>query len=279
MTIPIVHRLCQTDCEQLLALSADLYENAPDLRWRPLFFKRLRQLLAYDFAGCHIMNAPKAEVMQAFYEPAKPQVPLEHREFWRIIQKHPLTSLLFEHTGRSWCMNDQISRVGFRQTEVFEVLYRPVGVDSEMSAVIPLGGGSDSAVMLISLHRSGKDFTARDRCVLDLLLPHVGKVGRRACDRSEEVAQPELDCDAFSRRLKESSPWKLTSREAEVLYWLQQGKTNGEIGRILGISERTAETHALRSYPKIGVENRFGAIVALGHFIRNQQGRSQSDAG
>lgn len=276
--MPCVHRLCQTDCEQLLSLSADLYENAQDLRWRPLFFKRLRQLLAYDFAGCHIMNASRSEVMQAFYEPAKPQVPLEHREFWRIIQRHPLTSLLFQQTGRSWCMNDQISRAGFRQTEVFEVLYRPVGVDSEISAVIPLAGQSDGAVMLISLHRSGKDFSARDRCVLDLLVPHLGKVGNHAYETAEEVAQPELDCDAFSRRLKEGSPWKLTSREAEVLFWLQQGKTNGEIGRILGISERTAETHALRSYPKLGVENRFGAIVALGQFIRSQH-RSHSDAG
>jgi DNA-binding CsgD family transcriptional regulator len=48
-----------------------------------------------------------------------------------------------------------------------------------------------------------------------------------------------------------------------VLFWLGQGKTNAEIGRILGIAERTAETHALHIYPKMGVENRYNAIAAL----------------
>jgi DNA-binding CsgD family transcriptional regulator len=47
------------------------------------------------------------------------------------------------------------------------------------------------------------------------------------------------------------------------LYWLCQGKTNDEIGTILGIAGRTAETHALRIYPKIGVENRYGAISTI----------------
>ena len=42
-----------------------------------------------------------------------------------------------------------------------------------------------------------------------------------------------------------------------------QGKSNAEIGSILGISHRTAETHALNIYPKMGVENRFGAIAEL----------------
>ncbi|WP_447973005.1 LuxR family transcriptional regulator [Nitrospira sp. Kam-Ns4a] len=45
----------------------------------------------------------------------------------------------------------------------------------------------------------------------------------------------------------------LTKREREVLEWMKEGKTNWEIGRILGISERTVRFHVgnilCASYP------------------------------
>ncbi len=56
----------------------------------------------------------------------------------------------------------------------------------------------------------------------------------------------------------------LSLREAEVLYWLAQGKTNGEIGIIIGAALGTVKKHAENLYPKLGVESRSGAIrVAL----------------
>ncbi len=51
----------------------------------------------------------------------------------------------------------------------------------------------------------------------------------------------------------------LSQREAEVLYWLMQGKTNPEIGIILSVSSRTVQTHVLRVYQKLGVETRNAA--------------------
>lgn len=56
----------------------------------------------------------------------------------------------------------------------------------------------------------------------------------------------------------------LSVREAEVLYWIAQGKTNGEIGTIIGAALGTVKKHAENLYPKLGVESRNGAIrVAL----------------
>lgn len=51
----------------------------------------------------------------------------------------------------------------------------------------------------------------------------------------------------------------LTSREREVLRWLARGKTNAEIGVILGISTATVGKHLEHIYPKLGVENRTAA--------------------
>ncbi len=53
--------------------------------------------------------------------------------------------------------------------------------------------------------------------------------------------------------------FKLTAREAEVLYWLVKGKTNRDIGDILGSSPATVKKHLERVYVKLGVETRTAA--------------------
>lgn len=54
----------------------------------------------------------------------------------------------------------------------------------------------------------------------------------------------------------------LTQREAEVLWWAAQGKTNGEVAPILGISPQTARKHMENILRKTGCENR-GAAAYL----------------
>jgi DNA-binding NarL/FixJ family response regulator len=54
----------------------------------------------------------------------------------------------------------------------------------------------------------------------------------------------------------------LTAREAEVLSWLAKGKTNRDIGDILGISHRTVNKHLEHIFEKLGVETRAAAVLA-----------------
>ena len=53
--------------------------------------------------------------------------------------------------------------------------------------------------------------------------------------------------------------FKLTHREAEVLYWLAKGKTNRDIGDILGSSPATVKKQLEHVYEKLGVETRTAA--------------------
>lgn len=56
----------------------------------------------------------------------------------------------------------------------------------------------------------------------------------------------------------------ISDREAQVLTWIAQGKSNRDIGDILGLSPRTINKHLERIFKKIGVENRTSAaLVAL----------------
>lgn len=48
----------------------------------------------------------------------------------------------------------------------------------------------------------------------------------------------------------------LTKRQAEVLSWLHEGKTDSEIAGILGCAQRTIEKHVAWLYRKMGVRTR-----------------------
>lgn len=51
----------------------------------------------------------------------------------------------------------------------------------------------------------------------------------------------------------------LTEREAEVLYWVANGKTNREVAQILELSPRTVNKHLEQVFAKLEVDNRTAA--------------------
>lgn len=64
------------------------------------------------------------------------------------------------------------------------------------------------------------------------------------------------------------SLFKLTIREAEVLYWVSKGKTSRDIGDILGSSPRTVNKHLEHIYVKLGVETRTAAAALVSTKLR-----------
>ena len=54
----------------------------------------------------------------------------------------------------------------------------------------------------------------------------------------------------------------LTLREGDVMNWVANGKSNGEIAIILGISHHTVRKHLEHILAKLGVENRTAAALA-----------------
>ena len=60
-----------------------------------------------------------------------------------------------------------------------------------------------------------------------------------------------------------SLQFRLTAREAEVLYWVAQGKTNRDIGDILGTRPKTITKHLEHVFEKLGVETRTAAAARV----------------
>jgi len=68
--------------------------------------------------------------------------------------------------------------------------------------------------------------------------------------------------EAVSKQLAaEEDHGLLSRREVEVLHLLRKGFTNAEIGKLLGISERTARAHISAIMEKLGASDRAAAVA------------------
>jgi len=92
----------------------------------------------------------------------------------------------------------------------------------------------------------------------------LGAINARLDRHSEKeqaaMAKVELKPNFDSAKPLESLG--LTPREAEVLLWVAQGKSNFEIATILGCAENTVKVHLARIFEKLGFENRNAATLS-----------------
>jgi DNA-binding NarL/FixJ family response regulator len=65
----------------------------------------------------------------------------------------------------------------------------------------------------------------------------------------------------------------LTPREAHILLWVAQGKSNFETGVILGISATTVKKHLVHVFEKLGVESRNAATLRALEILSSETAR------
>src|SRR5829696_4913354 len=104
---------------------------------------------------------------------------------------------------------------------------------------LPTGPGQ---IRRIGLWRDNRDFTERDRLVLQLLRPHLYQV--------------YLDAERRRRGIPH-----LSRREREVLRFASQGYSNADIARILFISPATVSKHMEHIFDRTGVRTRSAAAA------------------
>ena len=103
------------------------------------------------------------------------------------------------------------------------------------------------------MNRGADDYLTKPVAKADLLSAIASRL-----QRSAQQATPEFKPDFSSSRPLETA-LGLTPRVAETLLWIAQGKTNGDIAVILGISEATVKKHVLEVFSTLGVETRTAA--------------------
>jgi DNA-binding CsgD family transcriptional regulator len=103
-----------------------------------------------------------------------------------------------------------------------------------------------------SLTRWQRDFTERDRLVLNLARGHFNQARRNA----------ELASALLAKGARPLSAYDLTPRETDIVHWLAAGKTNPEIAVILNSKARTIDKHMERILKKFQAENRVTVALA-----------------
>lgn len=130
-----------------------------------------------------------------------------------------------------------------RRLEYFAEVFRPLGIEDALRLWLPAPAGRARTVYL---ERSGRDYTDREKTLLELLRPHLIRIHRFR-----------------AKRRRAHTALGLTEREADVLALVREGKTNAQIGQTLFISPHTVRKHLQHVFEKLGVTTRTAAASRL----------------
>lgn len=236
-------RLARSEVESLLRFVYDATTLERDLAVTPEIIQRLSELVpnAENVAYAELdwerrCTRYYTDELESEFDPGGDEI------YWRLHRQHPVCDY-FARTGdlRTRRMTDLVRPSEWRARELYVDYYRPFQYD--IAFRIPAPAGLTKTFMFRS---SRRDFTERDRLVLELLRPHLHAID-----------------ETYERRRSLSVDVPLTRREREVLGWVEAGKTNSEIAEILWISPLTVRKHLENAYEKLGVRTRTAAVARL----------------
>jgi DNA-binding CsgD family transcriptional regulator len=196
---------------------------------------RLPSLVASEFTTLSICHL-KRGCREFFGLPTGALSADDRAAFDRHFHEHPLVRFHGYQGGRvTQRISDSLPLEKFRRSALYNDYYRRVRIDHAMALPIYV---RDGLLVSFVLNRTRRDFTDRERALLDVLRPHLSRLYSRI-------------------------QTGLTAREAEVLRWVAAGKSDAQIGAILRISARTVQKHLQHIYEKLGVESRTAAVMRL----------------
>lgn len=195
----------------------------------------------------------------------------EHPRWMMAARAHLHEHPVLQHyrrtkDGGAHHLTEFISRREFRRGGLYHDCYRHLRYEDHLAATYQLG---TPVVYGIAIGRN-KNFTETDRLLLDALMPHVRLLHQRLLMIEQLRRTRARPADAECLPQSHSATPRLTDREREILHWLGEGKTNDEIGLIVGISRFTVKNHLAHIFDKLGVPNRIGALRWLLEELRSQ---------
>jgi DNA-binding CsgD family transcriptional regulator len=122
-------------------------------------------------------------------------------EEWDLTETHPICRRWWRDGHYSALrMSDVATARDFRQTRFYAEFWKPFGVEYELKVRLP---SPEWHGQTLAFHRkAGRDFTVRDRRVLELLTPHLARLLRAAATRrllNEALAELERADEQGSR--------------------------------------------------------------------------------
>ena len=254
-------RLSHKDFDALQHAILELYELRTLEAFRQASVEIARSIIPSDYSlwGVYALGAvPKLTNSKESYRCLTPAM-IAYAE--HHLYSHPF-SLYFLRTGdvSALKLSDFLSLHQLKNSRMWEEYYRPMDANYMLCASTTTGTANVSA---IGVSRKSRDFTERDRLILNLLRPHLLQAARLAERIGDQ--RNRQGCTGSVEELHDT--YGLSPRECEVAHWVAEGKTNPEIALILSASPRTIEKHMEKILEKLGVENRTSAAAVLIKFL------------
>ena len=197
------------------------------------------------------------------------------QEMARVVHQHPVINH-FKQTGDGSprAISDFLGRRRFRSLDLYLNFYRGYGTEDQLSIAHNFG---DEWIVGLVLNRNSWGFDDRDRAVLGALRPVFFSTYNRMKIHAElSLAAKGIPSESAQISLLRSSlrDRGLSSREAEVLAWIVEGKSNPEIAEQLNLSVGTVRKHVERVFAQLNVSNRAAATRAA--LLRIREGLDPS---
>jgi DNA-binding NarL/FixJ family response regulator len=119
---------------------------------------------------------------------------------------------------------------------------------------------SDRTDVRVGMNFGADDYLTKPVVREDLLSAVAARLERAEAVQERFAGAPGFQPD-FTSALPLQNTLGLTAREAEVLLWVAQGKSNADTASILAMSEKTVKQHLGNVFEKLGVENRNSAAL------------------
>ncbi len=239
----------------------------------------LQRLVPYDVITYNEVDLGRGRNPTIAY-PAETMPADAERLFRPFIAEHPIISHIERtHDRQARKLSDFISLRQFQQLGIYRDFFRLVGVEHQIALTLP---APSPVVLGIALNRHARDFSERERLLLNLSRPYLIEAHRRSETRLRlhqmlKALEQGLEADARGvvlhggngrgSRMTAEEPLPehghLTERESEVLRLLTQGKTDRQIAEQLAVSRRTVQKHVEHLLAKLGVPNRTAAAARV----------------
>ncbi len=252
------------DWLKLLEVVGDIRSALDPGEFRSAVLSSLPRLIPCDINGYNEVDT-RTQTDRYWLSPADAaDFPDSAAIFNRHIREHPLINYHATATPLSpgaavLGISDFLSQRQFHRLGLYCDFFRPMRIEYQIACVLPRRG---PLIIGIALNRRGRDFNARERTLLAYAAPHLARAHERSqllCELHATSAPPSAH-----RVLAERG---LSPREIEVLALIARGKSNPEVGDILGISSRTVKKHLEHVFGKLGVNSRTAAAACLWHGV------------
>ncbi len=234
--IPIIFMTALTETEHVVAAFG---AGGVDYVTKPI---EPRQVLARIAAHTQTARAQRQarNALDAFGHATLVVRPADGRLVWQTALAR---TLLREHFG---------SEGSAAPVPLIDWVRREVAAAASGAAAQPLVSARGPRRLTLELHSMTSDAEAEEG----------GEPGEAA--EWLIVASETNDGAVFDALMQ---AWRLTLREAEVLYWVAKGKTNRDVADILAMSPRTVTKHMEHILQKLGVETRTAAAAKVARLV------------